>query len=207
MATVARLAAPVRIGQEAPQPLPGGRVDDRLPGALPDGLALVGPQPGYARAEQPVHIRAPVRDRDRRDLHQVAVTRLIGVPLRSVGHHADVALPQLARALRDVAGQLLLGLCTGLAFAEILLDLDHGEADLDVDASAVPDLCLQRHDLLGIEPQRSGEQQLTHVGLHHRLGPRRPPIGQPGNQLFHGTRAHEPTERNEPRSPSANGGD
>lgn len=60
------------------------------------------------------------------------------MPFDAVREDADVPCSGLRDAVSDVAGELLDRVVSDVAGAEVLLDLEDGGADLDVDASALP---------------------------------------------------------------------
>ena len=62
----------------------------------------------------------------------------VGVPVRAVGQHADVADSKCACALCDVAGQLLHGIIEHVACGEVSLGLEDAATDFDVNAPTVP---------------------------------------------------------------------
>lgn len=53
---------------------------------------------------------------------------------------------------------------------QILLDLDDGVADLNVDAAPSLDGCLQNHHLVLVEAERRLDEQAPNIGLDHRFG-------------------------------------
>jgi hypothetical protein len=92
------------------------------------------------------------------------------VPLPSVGKDADVTLTGLGSSSRHITGELFFRCLDDALFAEILLHLDDGEADLDVDTPTISDLGLKLDvQVVVIETEAAGEQQLPDIGLHRRL--------------------------------------
>lgn len=88
------------------------------------------------------------------DLDEFVAAGLIRPPLGPVGEHPDVALPQLGRPRRHVAGQLRLRVDTDVALAQVAFDLDDREPHLDVDAPTFSHGRFERDDLVAVEAQR-----------------------------------------------------
>ena len=87
-----------------------------------------------------------------------------------------------------VPGELLRRILDDGGLAEILLDLDDGEADLDVYAPVARDWRLQLDvKVVLCQAKPAGEEQLANVGLYSRFGADPIPIGetiQKGLQLI-----------------------
>ena len=95
------------------------------------------------------------------------VCEVVEVPLRAVGEDAGVALRQGFRPALHVAEQLFFGLLAHSNSAQVTLDLDRGEAGLDVDAPAATDLCLKLDNIevALAQVEAAVEQQSLDVGL------------------------------------------
>lgn len=119
----------------------------------------------------------------RRHLGECVVAVVVRPPFGAVGQHAHVALASGASPRGHVPGELLLGVRSDPAAAEVALHLDDGVADLDVDAATIADGRLQADDLVPVEAELRAEQELPHVGLHRRLAARPVAAGQPREQL------------------------
>ncbi|MGQ0777803.1 MAG: hypothetical protein ACT4NY_25910 [Pseudonocardiales bacterium] len=118
------------------------------------------------------------------DVGQLAVPFVVSAPLAPVGEDADVPLPGLRAARRHVTGELLFCGPDDAGVAEILLDLDDGAADLDVDPPAIADLGFELDvEIMVPEPETTAEQQLPHVGLHGGLAAHPLAIGKTTQQL------------------------
>ncbi|GAB3138125.1 hypothetical protein GCM10027161_21040 [Microbispora hainanensis] len=65
------------------------------------------------------------------------------MPYGTVCEDTDVALSSLLASGPDIAGELLFGGLEDCGAAEVLLDFDDGEAELDVYAATVTDLGFQ----------------------------------------------------------------
>ncbi|MBN9801396.1 hypothetical protein DMP15_29850 [Pseudonocardia sp. UM4_GMWB1] len=184
-------------GAEALFDLPCGR-SDLLPGR----------KHSFQPDEQGVGLEvAHVGVQARHQLQGLA-DEVVEVPLRAVSEDSDVALPGLLAPRGHVTGQLDDRVFADVAGAQVPLDLEDAEPDLDIDPAPLTRRGLE-HDLLQvliIELQRCLREKHVQVGLHVRLGPARPPISQTPNQrreIDSQRRRHPPHPRRRPRPATA----
>lgn len=95
---------------------------------------------------QQFHRRCTRRGLEPADLSEVLSREAVCPPVHAIGEDADVPLSDLLTACADVPRKLLLGVNADGAAAQVLLRLDDGEANLDVDAASVADLRLHLDD-------------------------------------------------------------
>ncbi|PZS25243.1 MAG: hypothetical protein DLM61_20365 [Pseudonocardiales bacterium] len=106
------------------------------------------------------------------DLDQLCALLLIRMPLSSVGEDADVTLAGLRSARRHVTRELFFRCPHNALIAEVLLHLDNGKADFDVDAPTISNLGLKLDvQVVVVEAETAGEQQLSDIGLDSRFAP------------------------------------
>ena len=126
------------VGAQSPRDLRGGRGD-----------LLRSGEDAFQPHAQPNDVGGAGVDQQRRDQPQRVGVEVVEVPLRAVGEHPHVALLQGRSAGRDVAGELLHGVGSNVAYAQVPLHLEHGEPNLDIDPPALASGRLQ-HDLIEV---------------------------------------------------------
>ena len=134
------------------------RLDGRQGALEPDGKTL-----GICRRGRQLEVR---------DLFELVVGEVVEAPLGTVGENTGVALCEGSCAVAHITGKLFDRLITHAVLAQVALDLDNREADLDVDTAAAADLRFEFDDIevAFAEVQTTVEEKRLNVGLRVGFG-------------------------------------
>lgn len=131
---------------------------------------LAGGQDTFKPGQQSGQIGPRLFQGEARDLDQLVITQVVDPPVGSIGQDSDIALPGLFTAGPHVTSELPHGVLKRRGAPQVLLDLNDGEPDLDVDAAATRDRRFQVHRQIVVgEVQATAEKQEPHVCLYYRL--------------------------------------
>jgi hypothetical protein len=86
------------------------------------------------------------RDGGRRNLLQLAVSKVVADPLGAIAQYSDVAAAGLLCPRFNVTGKLLARLLLDPAAAEVSLHLDHSRSNLNVYSAAITERRFEQHD-------------------------------------------------------------